>query len=115
MKNHHIFKNPVPKEILFKLLDNITTGIQDEKYLVDNASFKKGCFNGSIQEFYSDLNNYYNQRQMSYLERKLTYNNFVTILRQVCKCLDIEYSRNMIYDKSTYEIIYNIHLSKIKI
>jgi hypothetical protein len=111
----YTLKTPVPKEILFNLLDNITTGMQDNKYFVTNAAFKKGIYNGLIQEFYNELKTYYCPSQMIYLERKLTYNNFITVLRHVCKALELEYTRNMIYDKSTYEIVYNIHLPKSKI
>ena len=114
-KHIYIFKKPVPKEILFNLLDNITTGMQDNQYLVTNTAFKKGIYNGLIQEFYSELKTYYCPSQMIYLERRLTYNNFITVIRHVCKSLDLEYERKMVYDKSTYEIVYNIHLPKITI
>jgi hypothetical protein len=42
------------------------------------------------------------------LERKMNYNSFVTILRQICNFNKIIYTSQIKYDKSKYDIIYHI-------
>ena len=53
---------------------------------------------------------FYHISKQKYLERKLTYNNFTTILRQICNFNKINYTSQIKYDKSTYDIIYYIYL-----
>ena len=43
----------------------------------------------------------------------MNYKNFLTILRQVCSSLSIKYSSKILYNKSKYNINYNIYLNNI--
>jgi len=104
-----IFKKNIPTEILFNLLDLMCT--KNEKHYVFNInSFKKGVFNNVIKKFIEDCKEYYHTSKQIYLERKLTYNSFTTILRQICKFNKITYTSQIKYDKSTYDIIYYIYI-----
>ena len=47
---------------------------------------------------------------MKYLDKKLTYNSFTTILRQICNYNKITYTSQIKYDKSSYEITYYIYI-----
>ena len=103
-----IFKKTIPNDLLFTLLDNIC--IKNEKYYTLNVeSFKKGMFKEVIQTFIDNCKPYYHISKNKYLERKLTYNNFTTILRQICNYNKINYSSQIKYDKSTYDIVYYIY------
>ena len=103
-----IFKKNVPNEILFTLLDSICA--KNEKYYVLNSeAFKRGVFQESIQKFLTDCNKYYHISKKKYLEKKLTYNSFTTVLRQICNFNNITYTSQIKYDKSNYDIIYNIY------
>ena len=103
-----IFKKPIPNEILFTLLDSIC--VKNEKYYTLNInSYKKGVFCEIIQKFFLDCNQYYHNSKKIYLERKLTYNNFTTVIRQICNFNKIVYTSQIKYDKSKYDIIYYIH------
>lgn len=103
-----IFKKPIPNENLFTLLDNIC--VKNEKYYTLNTnSYKKGLFNESIQHFFLDCNQYYHNSKKKYLDRKLTYNNFTTVIRQICNFNKIVYTSQIKYDKSKYDIIYYIY------
>ena len=103
-----IFKNNVPNDLLFNLLDTIC--IKNEKhYILNNESFKRGLFKESIQKFLVDCHQYYHISKKKYLERKLTYNSFTTILRQICKFNKITYTSQIKYDKSIYDIFYYIY------
>lgn len=103
-----IFKNNVPNKFLFDLLDLIC--VKNEKYyLFNNNSFKKGLFNDEILNFFSSCKPYYHISKQKYLERKLDYNSFTTILRQICNYNKLTYTSQIKYDKSTYDIFYYIY------
>ena len=80
----------------------------EKHYIFDNISYKKGIYNGSIVAFIDSCNPYYHISKKKYLERKLSYNTFITILRQICNCNNITYTSKIKYDNSNYEIVYYI-------
>jgi len=103
-----IFKEHIPNEILIKLLDDIA--VKSEKcYVINNNSYKKGMFNNIISDFIIKSTPYYHLSKRKYLERKLTYNSFITIIRQICNFNKITYTSQIKYDKSTYDILYYIY------
>ena len=103
-----IFKDHVPNELLIKLLDEIAIK-SDKCYVLNNNSYKKGTFNDTITNFIIQCIPYYHISKRKYLERKLTYNSFITIIRQICNFNKITYTSQIKYDKSTYDIIYYIY------
>ena len=103
-----IFKKNLPNEKLFQLLDSIC--LKNEKhYILNVESFKKGIFKESIQQFLNNCTEYYHLSKRKYLEKKLTYNSFVTVIRQICNFNKITYTSKIKYDKSTYSIVYYIY------
>jgi len=103
-----IFKTNIPNEVLFKLLDYIC--LKNEKhYVLNSESFKKGIFKEDIQKFFECCIPYYHLSKRKYLERKLTYNSFTTIIRQICNFNKITYTSQIKYDKSSYDIMYYIY------
>ena len=103
-----IFKKNVPNEKLFELLDSIC--LKNEKhYILNMETFKKGVFKEIIQKFLGECNEYYHISKRKYLEKKLSYNSFTTILRQICNFNKITYTSQIKYDKSTYSIVYYIY------
>ena len=103
-----IFKKPFPSELLIELLNNCA--FKSPKYfLLNNAAYKKGLFNNSIQTFIDNCKEYYHVSKLNYLEKKLSYNSFITILRQICKYNNITYTSQIKYDKSLYDITYYIY------
>ena len=102
-----IFKNNIPNELLIKLLDDIAIK-SDNCYVLNNNSYKKGIFNDTIPQFIAECKPYYHLSKRKYLERKLNYNSFVTIIRQICNFNKITYTSQIKYDKSTYDIMYYI-------
>ena len=105
-----IFKYKMPNEVLFDFLDIIS--IKYDKYFIVNLeAYKKGMFNDDISKFYEKIKEYYYLSKRFYLERKMSYTNFTTVLRQICKFNDIHYTSQIKYDKSRYDIIYNIYFT----
>ena len=103
-----IFKNHIPNEIFFKLLDEIALKTEN-CYIITNDSYKKGIFNNSIPIFITECIPYYYISKRKYLERKINYNSFITVIRQICNFNKITYTSQIKYDKSNYNIIYNIY------
>ena len=103
-----IFKKNIPTELFFSLLDE-TSSKNEKHYVFNHASYKKGIFNETIPKFIEVCKPYYHISKRRYLERKMNYNSFVTILRQICNFNKITYTSQIKYDKSSYNIIYNIY------
>lgn len=102
-----IFKHNIPNEVLFDFLSSISIKT-DKYYIVNLEAYKKGVFNNVISDFYEKIKEYYYLSKRFYLERKMSYTNFTTILRQICKFNEISYTSQIKYDKSRYDIIYNV-------
>ena len=106
--NSQIFKNKIPNELLISLLDEIA--VKTEKcFVFNNNSYKKGIFNDTIPIFLEKCKPYYHVSKRIYLERKINYNSFITILRQICNFNKITYTSQIKYDKSKYDIVYYIY------
>jgi len=105
-----IFKSNIPINILFELLDKICVK-HENYYVLNNGAYKKGIFTGDIQQFIQDCIPYYFISKRKYLTRQLNYNHFITIIRQICKHLNIKYINKIKYERSTYDIIYNIYFN----
>jgi len=103
--SNQIFKLLVPKELLFDLLDKISLKT-DKYYLIDNNAYRKMIFNNYHLEFSETLKSYYHLGKRKYVERKMNYNSFVTIIRQICKATNIMYTSQIKYNESKYNIDY---------
>jgi len=107
-----IFKSPIPNDLIINLLDEIA--IKTEKcYILNNNAYKKGIYNEIIPTFINECKQYYHLSKRKYLERKITYNSFMTIVRQICNFNKITYTSQIKYDKSSYDIIYYIYFFPI--
>jgi|UniRef100_A0A6C0HC84 hypothetical protein len=103
-----IFKKQIPNDTFIALLEDIA--LKTEKYyIVNNESYKRGLFTTSIPTFIEYCKPFYHISKQKYLERKLTYNSFTTILRQICNFNKMKYTSQIKYDKSNYDIIYYIY------
>ena len=103
-----IFKKTIPNDTLFTLLNSIC--LKNEKhYTLNVESYKRGIFKEIIQKFITDCIPYYHLSKRKYLEKKITYNSFTTVLRQICNFNKITYTSQIIYDKSSYNIVYYIY------
>jgi hypothetical protein len=103
--SNQIFKTLVPRNILFELLEKICLKT-DKYYLFDNNAYKKMLFNNYHVDFCLKLKPYYHLGKQFYLERKITYNAFTTIIRQLCKYSTIMYTSQIKYNESKYNIDY---------
>lgn len=103
-----IFRNLVPKELLFSLLERICLKT-DKYFLIDSNAYKKLVFYNLHTELADSLKPYYHLGKYYYIERKMSYNAFITIIRQICKASAIMYSSSMKYNRSNYSIEYLVY------
>jgi len=108
MTSSQIFKKHFPKEILFEFLDTICMK-NDKHYILNINSYKKGIFNDTITSFFEKCKPYYHLSKRKYLEKTLTYNSFVTVIRQICNLNKLTYTSQIKYERSCYDIIYIIY------
>jgi hypothetical protein len=105
-----IFKSLVPIDILFELLEKIC--IKDEKYyLLSKSSYKAAEYHNLIVDFCSKIVEHYHTSKRHYVDRKMNYNKFVTVIRQICVIHNILYTSKIVYNKSSYDILYYIYKS----
>jgi hypothetical protein len=103
-----IFKERIPPDILFGLFEDLCVK-NDRYYTFNNISYKKGVFTEKINDFLNACKEYYFTSKQKYLDRKLTYNNFMTVIRQICNANNIVYTSKIKYNKSMYEIEHYIY------
>jgi len=107
MKNQ-IFRTEVPVSLLFALLDRLC--MKTEKYYyIDFLSFRKFMFEEAArEEWLASLRPFYYESKQHYLDRKMTYNSFINIVRQICKKNQVPFTSKIRYDKTSYNIDYYI-------
>ena len=99
--------------ILYKYLKDICDIYSDNScnfYIFDNISYKKLEFYNNIEKFINEIDPYDIKSKKHYITRKLDYNKFLTIIRQICKFSKIQYFSKINYDKSKYFIKYFIEI-----
>lgn len=106
---NQLFVKIPEKEILFNFLNLICDNRNNDFFIIDKISFKKACYNNLISRLYIDLKDYYIKSKQFYLEREVNYKNFLTIIRQLCNCLNIKFIYLKNFSNSNYEIIYKIN------
>jgi hypothetical protein len=107
MKNQ-IFKTIIQPPVLWDFLKE--NGEEKEDfYLFDKSLYKKAVFRETITPFVLGLDSYYYESKKHYIRRKMDYIKFITILRQLCNCINVKYDTKLVYNNSTYEIVYSIY------
>lgn len=107
-----IFKEKINKSKLYDLLDQICFK-NETKYIFDNSSYKKANMLNLLEPFIESIKPYYHISKKYYVERKLSYKMLATIIRQICRSNNIHYKQDIVYIKSSYEIVYTIFHKEI--
>jgi len=107
-----IFKENVPIEILFELLEKICLKT-DKYYLIDNNAFKKLLYFNYHIDFLDVILPYYQESKKFYVTRKTNYNSFVNIIRQICKSNGTMFTSKIKYNESKYNIDYFIYFKNV--
>lgn len=106
-----LFKTCIELDVFIDFLTPICDK-KDGKYIFNNESFKKANLFNKIEPFIKMCKNHYYVSKQKYIDRKITYNNLITILRQIAKSHKIKYLSNVKYSKSNYKIEYTFYIDK---
>jgi len=108
-------KNQIIKNKIDFFSDFIKSiGTQEDNYLlIDENHYKSAEYKNLIDPFLLQINPYYYETKKRYLTRKMNYNNFITILRQISNKNEIVYESVMKYNNSKHYIEYHFHLDNI--
>ena len=102
-----IFKEIPPREILLNILCD--TVLEKDYYILDYSFYKRLLYNNKLNSLVEKLQKYYyKSKSKIYLEKKISYNNFNTIIRHLCKVLNFTYIYNIKYNKSSHSVVYYI-------
>lgn len=108
--SNQIFRENVPCEVLYGLLEYINVFKTEKYYMINNSSFKKLLFLELLDDFINIIKLYYHSSKLFYVNRSITYTRFLTIIRQICNCNAIKYASKIKYVKSKYDIHYYIYV-----
>jgi len=103
-----IFRKTVPSVILFDLLEKIC--LKTEKYFfIDYNCYKTMVYRGYHTPFVETIRPFYHYSKRFYVDRKVSYNSFVTIVRQICRLNDVDFTSQIRYNESKYNIDYFVY------
>ena len=106
---NNIFINQIDNNVLYDFL-KLHCQVENDYYIFDKLIYKKYHYNNTIVDFIDTIKHIYKPSKQFYLEREMTFNNLLTIIRQICKKNNIPYFSKIKYDKNTYNIIYYIKI-----
>ena len=108
-----LFKSIPKKEILIQLLTEHS--VKEKKcYKLSPEIYKQMQYNDVIEPFLKLIKPHYHTSKQSYVDRKMTYPRFITILRHICKCHEINYTSIIKYSNSYYQIDYLFYINSIE-
>jgi len=102
-----LFKIVINQALLCDFLNNNAEKYEDH-YMFSKFLYKKSDFNNRIVPFLEILKPYYHDSKKKYIERKMDYCKFITIIRQLCNVCNMKYTTKLVYNNSSYEIVYYI-------
>jgi hypothetical protein len=105
-------KNQIIKLFVDNFEDFIKENLQKENdyYVYNYITFKKLEYDGKLVQFLETLKPCYYKNKHYYIERHpMTFNQFNTVLRQICKRNNIKFNSNIKYNSSKYSIEYFIY------
>jgi hypothetical protein len=103
-----IFKTQISISLLFELLEKICIKT-DKYYLVDMNAYRKLIYYNFYDEFSLQIVENYHLSKQFYVTRKIVYNSFTNIIRQICKSNNIMFTSQIKYNESRYNIDYMIY------
>jgi len=105
----NIFKTIPDKNKILNYIKKNSYNINN-KNIIDLNTYKESLHNGKIDKFIKYIKPFYLKNKYIYLERKINYKNYLTIIRQLLNIFNIKYIKNIKYIHSSYEIIYIIYI-----
>ena len=118
-KKTQVFNKEVSLKCLYEILKDIlnkvcmidsSVQLDITEFVITKALFKRAEIHNLIKPFIETIREHYYLSKQHYTDRQINYNNFITIIRQLCNVNDIKYVSTIVYSKSNYEIEYTIEM-----
>ena len=118
-KKTQVFNKEVSLKCLYEILKDIlnkvcmidsSVQLDITEFVITKPLFKRAEIHNLIKPFLEAIKEHYYLSKQHYIDRQINYNNFITIIRQLCNVNDIKYESNIVYSKSDYEIEYTIQM-----
>ena len=107
-----LFKTNITIHILFGFLEKINCQKMDNYYIVDITAYKRSIYIDALKPFLHNLKEFYHSSKYNYIDPEvMTQNKFNTIIRQICKFTNTQYTKRLRHDQSKYSVVYHIHFS----
>ena len=105
-----IFKQSVPSEHLVEFIKS-NCDKEGNFHVFSKVHFRRALYHDRVKPFCERLTDYYHTSKQYYVKRSMDYSKFTTVLRQLCKLHNLPYTSRIVYNKSTYDILYYISMS----
>ena len=104
-----LFKTAPDKESFIEFIKTHATK-ERNYYKLTNDVYKQMIFKEVIPAFLDKVKPHYHLSKQFYITRKISYSRFITIIRHICKMIEITYTSTMKYSNSSYQIDYFIYV-----
>lgn len=103
-----ILKEKIPDEYFYTFLKNTCTKPKNGFWIFSIDNYRKSLYTNILETFLYNITPYYHTSKAYYINRNQKYSKFTTILRHVCRSLEIPFTTEIKYLNNTYYIIYYI-------
>lgn len=97
---NQVIKPGLSSQILYDFLGDY---ILNNKLFITTSLYKKLVTNNTYAIFLQKIEPFYYKSKQFYCTRDITYNRFLTILRQLCKNFKLAYTSKIMYYNAGYE------------
>jgi len=105
-----LFKTNIPIIMLFEFLEKINCQKMENYYIVDITAYKRSIYIDALKPFLHHLKEFYYSSKYNYIEpENINQNKFNTIIRQICKFTNTQYTKRLRHDQSKYSVVYHIY------
>jgi hypothetical protein len=81
-------------------------------YIVDITAYKRSIYIDALKPFLHSLKEFYYSSKHNYIEpENINQNKFNTVIRQICKFTNTQYTKRLRHDQSKYSVVYHIYFS----
>lgn len=107
-----LFKTNISIHILFGFLEKINCQKMENYYIVDITAYKRSIYIDALKPFLHNLREFYHSSKYNYIDPEImNQNKFNTIIRQICKFTNTQYTKRLRHDQSKYSVVYHIYFS----
>ncbi len=89
-------------------MKNSNTCKKDYYYIFNKDAYKRSILNNTLEYFLDILIEFYHKSKTMYITNCKTYNNFLTLIRHICKLHNLQIEKHISYFKSDSVIYYHI-------